>query len=86
MAKRTVEELAGVLGHKRSEIVAVDHAGDGDVVTGKDGQRLIVFDDNSVAWYGYGDKPPNYALPVFNPATKEVAQLEPPAKAKTATK
>lgn len=81
-AKRTAEELAKVLGVKAAEVVEVAAADGGHVVTGKDGQRLIVFDDDTVAWHGYGDKPPNFNLPVFNPATKELERPAPPAKAK----
>lgn len=83
-AKPTAEELAKRLGIKVSEIKAVEHTADGPVVTGKDDQRLIVLSDGTLAWYGYGEKPPNYTIPVFDPASGEVERPQPPAK-KTAS-
>lgn len=79
--KRTPEQVAKILGVPVREVVAVEPVDEGTVVAGTDGHRLIVFDDESLAWYGYGDKPPNYTLDVFNPATKELTRPAPPAKA-----
>lgn len=88
MAKRSVEELVQITGIKTAEITAVEDVPDGVVVSSKGSPALIVLDDDKrlddggrLAWYGnYGEKPPNFNLPVYDPATQATSRPKPPAK------
>lgn len=88
MAKRDVEELVQITGIKTAEISGTENVSDGVVVSSKGSPALIVLDDDKrlddggqLAWYGsYGEKPPNFSLPVYDPATKATSRPKPPPK------
>lgn len=83
MAKRKLDELVQITGIKTAEIKEAEDVDDGVVVTSKNSPQVIVLDDDQLCWYGsYGEKPPNFNLPVYDPATKATSRPAPPPKQK----
>lgn len=67
-SREFTDEVARHLGFKPAELLGVYDNADGPYVVVKDGHRLLLRDDGTVAWYG--DEAPNPSYPLVVPSVE----------------